>query len=993
MPKANVPQTSFNSGELSPLMYGDFQAPRYKKGLALCLNYLPTLQGPLIRKPGSKYVNPVKDSTNPPILVPFKFSSTQAYILEFGNGYIRFYANNGQVITSGTTYQVSGSLYYPMGLLPNIPPTAPVVSNSFYAIRTNQQPLAGESIVAAQTNTIANGSIMELQSPYWVGDLALLRWTQNQDVMYFAHPNYPLFKLERFGQQSWRLSQVYLTDGPYLALNSYLNTGDNTGVTMTPAATGSVGAPYAIVNCGPTATVSGMVTDPLGSGQVQVTTSAAHGYTNGQQIFISGVVGTTEANNANPSAGSQATLFLNQPAAWTIQVVDATHFLLLGSTFAHAWTSGGTCAPAIFAASCAQMIAGNYMQDYNRSIALISGGNRYWGNIGSPAFSIQTSGGNPSGFTNPPFPNAASCLVMLGPQGPLAGQAIIFPNTNVATAWMLGAYGGAMQPYKLGGSPTAFVGVGYPSALTFHQNRLVLSGAANVPQEVDGSQTGSNESFAPNNRVGLVQADNYAYQYTLNSSDANPMRWLSSSAWGLLGGSYSGEWVMSPSTQGAALTPSNFNALQSSIFGASNLAPVQLGNATLYIQRSSRKVREMNYFFYVGTFRSTDMTALSEHIALPSLVQLATQQETQPLIWALRSDGIMAVMVYNRDDVSLIAGWARVQLGGQSDSGGTPPMVTSMAVIPDPTATFDQLWLVVKRFINGAITYAVEYMVKSFDDATLIEDSYHFDCGATYDTPIAIQGITNANPAVVTANSHGFSNGNQVKITGVIGLNKKNTDINNNVTTVNGVNEMVFQVGSATANTFQLLDLNTGAVISLAAFGAYVSGGQVRKLVTTISGLTWLKNETISVLTDGGIHPDVVVDNTGAVTLNYAAAKVQLGYKAIAQGQLLRIDAGSPQGTSIGNLRRNHRVAFMLHNQGDLKFGPSFTELMTANFMQADSQQADQPQPLYNGIYRDEIAGQHDFDGALCFQQDSGLPGCIQAVVVFMEEEEPNGRE
>jgi hypothetical protein len=85
MPKAAVLQTGFNTGEVSPLCYGVADNPRYKKGLEILLNYIPTLQGPIVRRPGTRYLTNVKDSANPPILVPFKFSAAQNYMFEFGD--------------------------------------------------------------------------------------------------------------------------------------------------------------------------------------------------------------------------------------------------------------------------------------------------------------------------------------------------------------------------------------------------------------------------------------------------------------------------------------------------------------------------------------------------------------------------------------------------------------------------------------------------------------------------------------------------------------------------------------------------------------------------------------------------------------------------------------------------------------------------------------------------------------------------------------------
>lgn len=62
-------------------------------------------------------------------------------------------------------------------------------------------------------------------------------------------------------------------------------------------------------------------------------------------------------------------------------------------------------------------------------------------------------------------------------------------------------------------------------------------------------------------------------------------------------------------------------------------------------------------------------------------------------------------------------------------------------------------------------------------------------------TAKGISGITKANPAVVTSNSHGFNNGDRVYIYGVSGMTQ--------------VNNRVFTVANKTTNSFQLSGLNT----------------------------------------------------------------------------------------------------------------------------------------------------------------------------------------
>lgn len=908
MPKIAALQSGFNAGELSPLYYGVTDSPRYKKGLQTCLNYIPTLQGPLMRRPGTKYMNAVKDSSNPPILVPFQFSITQAYVLEFGDQYIRFYANNGQVVTTGTSFKVVGA----EGVVS--------ASQPFFATRADLTPMLNEHITSSASPS--PGAILELQTPYLIADLPLLRWVQSEDTLFLVHPNYPPMKLQRYGQTYWTLRTIYFQDGPYMAYNSHVAYGDSTAITLTPDGTAGI----INLTTGPSFTISGAANN--GSGLIRIHTSTAYSYTNGTKVFIKNVVGTVEANN---DPGGTA-----EPPTWTISVVDSTHFDLIGSTFVHAWISGGTVYPALFSLLTTD--------DTHRTIALISGGKRYWGQS-----LIAT--------------DASEISFAVDPSNTL-------PGTAASTAWQMSVW----CPKN-----------GYPSIAAFHQNRLFLCAPPSFPQEIDASVVGNYENFAPSDPTTLSVADSNALSFNLNSQDSNAIQWMTSNAQGLLTGSRVAEWALTPDGAGAALTPTNFNAQQTSYFGSASVPALQVGNAAVYVQRAQRKIREMHFFFQLGTFRSTDVTDLSEHITLPSITQLALQKETQPLVWALKSDGNLISMIYNRDDEALSIGWTRHQLGGQSDSGGTNPVVTSIAVIPSQDLSFDQMWMVVKRYINGSTVYGLEYMTKVFDDSILQEDAFQLDCGFTYYSPKIITAISHASPAIITSAAHGFSNGDQIKIVDVIGMNQSTTDANGNITVTNLVNEKTFVVAGVTTNTFALNDFSGNAIDST-SFGIYVTGGHVSKLVSTITGLTWLENETVTILCDGALVGPVVVSNSGAITLPIPAAKVQIGYSYNSDGMLLRQEGGAADGTSIGKTRRTTRVAVQMHRAGDLAIGTDLNNLIPVKFTQVDQVQADNATPLFSGILRDGVESAYDFESQVCFRQNSALPGCIQSITSFMEE-------
>lgn len=175
MPRVSPIQSAFNAGELSPLIHqGRSEVSKYKAGLVTCLNYLPLIQGPLTRRPGTYFVAPTKNSgSKKSRLVAFEFSTTQAYVLEFGHTYVRFFTNEGQLLSSGSPYEVV--------------------------------------------------------TPYTETDLPLLRFTQSADVLYITHPNYPVKKLSRLAVTNWTLTDLAFQDGPYLSVNT-------STVTMQPSA-------------------------------------------------------------------------------------------------------------------------------------------------------------------------------------------------------------------------------------------------------------------------------------------------------------------------------------------------------------------------------------------------------------------------------------------------------------------------------------------------------------------------------------------------------------------------------------------------------------------------------------------------------------------------------------------------------------------------------------------------------------------------------------
>jgi hypothetical protein len=69
------------------------------------VNFVPTIEGPALKRSGFRYIRSARGGAT--WLSPFIFSVTQAYVLEWSNGKLRFYTNGGRIESGPTSpYEV-----------------------------------------------------------------------------------------------------------------------------------------------------------------------------------------------------------------------------------------------------------------------------------------------------------------------------------------------------------------------------------------------------------------------------------------------------------------------------------------------------------------------------------------------------------------------------------------------------------------------------------------------------------------------------------------------------------------------------------------------------------------------------------------------------------------------------------------------------------------------------------------------------------------------
>jgi len=103
MSKTTPILTNFTAGEFSPLLYGRVDIAKYYNAAETIENFISQPYGGIVRRPGTYHVSEVKDSSKITRLIPFQFSTDQAYVVELGHLYARFYMDNGAIVETATT--------------------------------------------------------------------------------------------------------------------------------------------------------------------------------------------------------------------------------------------------------------------------------------------------------------------------------------------------------------------------------------------------------------------------------------------------------------------------------------------------------------------------------------------------------------------------------------------------------------------------------------------------------------------------------------------------------------------------------------------------------------------------------------------------------------------------------------------------------------------------------------------------------------------------
>ena len=268
---------------------------------------------------------------------------------------------------------------------------------------------------------------------------------------------------------------------------------------------------------------------------------------------------------------------------------------------------------------------------------------------------------------------------------------------------------------------------GYPRSVATHEGRLAWGGTAQEPLAMDFSSTESLFFYNPVELDGTVTRAS-AFRRVLDSN--NPIRWLKSTEKGLIVGTLAGEWIVATEGVTQGFGPDTAVARQFSANGAAAIQPIRNGDSILYPQRARKRMRDITFSLDQQKLVTSDRNLRADHILLAGVCDVAYAEEPHRVTWCRLGNGRLAGLTYNREPGAQVSAWHRHVIGGAFSGGDA--IVESIAVIPGPDETTDDLWLSVKRTINGNTVRYVEWMRRPLDYGGDIEDGVYMDSAISY---------------------------------------------------------------------------------------------------------------------------------------------------------------------------------------------------------------------------------------------------------------------
>lgn len=511
---------------------------------------------------------------------------------------------------------------------------------------------------------------------------------------------------------------------------------------------------------------------------------------------------------------------------------------------------------------------------------------------------------------------------------------------------------------------------GWPDCATFFRERM----CAARDQQVWGTVAGDFEDMRARDESGLITAE-MAFRSRIESDRANRIEWLAPSDQALLVGTAGDEHAISEITTSEPFGPENCRAKKQTSYGSRHVQPEAVGDGVVFVQKAGRKVRDMRLAEQAVELRwaGDDLTIFAEHVTRGGIVDMAFQQDPDSVLWCIKVDGQLLGFTINREQD--VRGWHPHRIGGFADAAqATFAVVESITTIPAPDGGRDELWMIVRRTINGQTRRFVEYVESVFESGGDPEDAFFVDSGLTLNNTINATLTPGVGATVKNTAGVSFSASAAVFAAGDVGrkihYRYSTTDVKGAVTWRKAVATI-----TAYVNTQQVTATVNAAWPNLSVIAA----NGWRLTVTTITGFGHLEGQTIQLCVDGASHPDRTVVG-GSVALQVPGSKVHGGLACRAVLQPMPLEAGAADGTAQGKTKRVSRASIRFIDTLGAQYGRDEDLTLDPILSRDGDDNMDESPPLFTGIKTVAWPDGYDAEALITIVQDQPLPLTVGAI-------------
>ncbi len=761
-----VSQKSFAGGIMGPLMLGRSDDEKYKAGLKECQNFICLPQGAVQNRAGFEYVRETKYANKRARLIPFIYSRTQSWVLEFGDKYIRFH-------TQGATL----------------------------------------------LNT--NGTVYEITSPYSADDVMDLHYAQSADILTIVHHNYPPMELRRYSVRDWRLVKVTINptlDAPTGVTAVKFTTGDNetnadkytfkycvtalnADRTVESERSAVVFCTANIYNNGTTIKISWSAVDGAAYYRVYKNIGGIYCYmgeTDSLDLIDNNISGDEDYtpprldNPFNAAGGIKSITVTNGGSGYSNVKGGLTPLTGINWVETHGgvWTlyakveklwdeansgSGGVVTPDYESWETESWeidYSGDsdrgYKQYWNHcklkvlnitnpgrnylkpkvtiGMRISERGNAYY----SKTFDLSTTNLVPTVYVTDPTGTGAE-LEAVVVNGAITQINVIKPGSGYTNPTVV-----ITAPQGSGATATATVGVAadYPQAVTYFEQRRVFASTPTQPQVIWMSKSGTESNFSycipirSDDRIKFKIASRERHEI-FHLIPLNRLIVLTEA----------GEWVVTSSSSDA-LTPSTVQVKSQAFVGANMVMPLVVNNSILYAAQRGGHIRELGYNYNAGGYITGDVSIRCPQLFDKyTILDSALSRAPYPIAWFTSTSGSLLGFTYVPDQQ--IGAWHEHTTNGRFES------VTAIS-----EGDVDSVYAVVQRHINGQDVRFVERMAER--DKANLSDAFFVDCGSTYkgDETSVVTGLTWLEGETVSILADGCEKPQQVVTNGKITLDQ-----------------------------------------------------------------------------------------------------------------------------------------------------------------------------------------------------------------------------